>query len=557
VFLDLRHAVAGSTVVETNVCVVGAGAAGIAIAREFAERPVDVVLLESGGLGREASVTDLNAGESVGLAYGPLETMRSRQFGGSTNCWGGWSRPLDPEDFEQRPWVRHSGWPFGQAELEPYYADASSLLRLGPMEYDARVWERRIGRPQARLLPLQGSRISSEINQFSPPARFGALYGDTLKNASNVRVILHASLLEIETDRGATRVTGLRVGSLGGKEIRVVPRIVVLAMGGIENARLLLLSNRLAPAGLGNDNDLVGRFFTDHPQMTLGRLRDGAEAPVDFYDASFTMPNRRFAAGGVSVAAFMMIRPEVRAQEGLLSSRMLFNSVFAGEESPGVASLRRLVRDGHGEEESRNKRRDVLTILRHADKVALTALGRRLLIHRLIRNRQVVAVLEPEPNPDSRVTLSRQRDALGLHRAKVDWRLTSLTRHSFVRSRQILAEEFKRYGLGTIQFDPDDDGADATGWTWHHIGTTRMSDDPKQGVVDRQCKVHGIENLYIAGTSVFPTAGSDMPTLTMVALALRLADYLASSVLGLARPGVRLRAGATRTTPTSRCTSAS
>jgi choline dehydrogenase-like flavoprotein len=530
-FVDVREVPAG-TPVETDVCVVGGGAAGIAIAVELAHQPIDVVLLESGGLRRRASATDLNAGESVGLTYGPLETTRSRYFGGSTNCWGGWSRPFDAEDFDHRPWVSHSGWPFGRAELDPYYPRAAALLQLGPMDYDARAWERRVANPQARLLPFEGSRISNELVQFSPPARFGRLYRATLKSAPNVRVFLHANLLELETNQEATRVTGLRVGTLGGKEIRVAARVVVLAMGGIENPRLLLLSNRVAPAGLGNGNDLVGRFFMEHPRLITGRLRDGERAPVDLYDASFSWHNRRFAAGGISISAFMMIRPHVQAEEGILSGRLLFDSTFAGEESPGMEALRRLVQEGRGGQGSPSRLRDVLATLRHADRVALSAVGRRLRIRCWVRHRRLVTIIEPEPNPASRVTLSRERDALGLNRAKVDWRLTPLAEHSFLRSRQILAEELERRGLGTLELDPDEGSTDDLLWTWHHMGTTRMSDDPKRGVVDPDCRVHGIENLYVAGSSVFPTAGSDMPTLTIVALAVRLADCV-TRVLGL------------------------
>lgn len=521
-FID-ACSVPDGTRIDADVAVVGGGAAGITIALELDEMGISTALLESGGFNRDPQTDELNIGESDGLGYAFLEDSRSRFLGGSTNCWGGGCRPFEPEDFEARAWVRASGWPITYDDLAPYYRRASVTLRLGPVDYDAAGWERRIGNPQARLLQFQSNRVSNEIRQFSPPARFGELYRSTLEMSTRLRCFLRANLVGIETDASATLVEGLRVATLTGREFHVVPRIAILAMGGIENARMLLLPNPHAPLGIGNPYDLVGRYFMEHPSFRSGLFKKALSGPsLDWYDSTYNFFNPAFAAGGIPTAAFFSLTRTTHEEEELLRNRMLLFTTFAGEENPGRDALRRLLGRPRGARRSRTPRRDVTTFVRHAPQVGIGIVARRYRLNRLARRTHLFTIVEPEPSPDSRVTLSNERDSLGVNRPRLTWRLTSNVERTLMRAQQILSEELAQIGAGKLELESPDDPH----WCCHHIGTTRMSTDTRHGVVNTDCRVHGLQNLYVAGSSVFPTAGSDLPTFTIVALAIRLAEHV-------------------------------
>jgi choline dehydrogenase-like flavoprotein len=528
--IDTRGVDEGS-VVETTVCVVGAGVAGITLALELDKQGIDVCLLESGGFKPDEETRDLYRGENLGLPYTFADGSRSRYLGGSSNCWGGWCRPLDPWDFEVRDWVRHSGWPFGLDELSPYYERTHTLLRLGPPNFDPSWWESSIGRADVRRLPLVTGRIRDTISQFSPPARFGKLYRADLQRSSRVRVFLYANVVHIDTDPDATRVTRMQVATLSGRRISVAARHFVLATGGIENARMLLASNRVRPAGLGNDHDVVGRYFMDHPRLMSASIRfKPAWARNKLYDIKYHYQNAAVSAHGTHVSSQFALTRAVLERERLLNSRVWFFSYFYGEGSAGAEALIRckqglLKKDQPGWRLSH----DLATMAAHPLDTAGFGFTRMFQPRALIADVRMQAIVEAEPNPDSRVTLSLQKDSLGMNRVRVDWRLTDLVRRTFDRTFTLLGEELRIGGVADVVIDDPQEG---NPWppelegTWHHMGTTRMHDSPEEGVVDRHCKVHGIENLHIAGSSVFPTVGANFPTITLAALALRLARRL-------------------------------
>jgi choline dehydrogenase-like flavoprotein len=518
VFVDART-VPDGTRLEADVAIAGAGAAGISLAHELAGTGITAVLLESGGFTREPETYDLNVGATDGLPYPTLDTCRSRFFAGSTNCWGGGCRPMTSEDFEPRAWLQGSGWPISEDDLAPYYRRASRALGLGEVDYDAVSWDRRIGNPRAGVLPLQSNRLSNEIRQYSPLGRFGELGRSTLETATNIRCLLHANLVGIETDASATVVEAVRVATLSGRQFRVRPRILVLAMGGIENARILLLPNPGAPQGMGNAYDLVGRYFMDHPSFRSGLFTKAPSAPsLDLYDSTYSYHSPEYASDGVSVAMSLSLARPVQEEEELLRSEMFLYTTFAGEDNPGREALRRFV--GRTPGARRSTRQDLATFIRYAPQVATGIVARRL--DRLARKTHLFTIVEPEPNPESRVTLTEERDPLGLNRARLNVLLTPRVERTLGRAQQILADELQQMGAGSLDFDGDRQ----LDWCCHHMGTTRMSLDARHGVVNTDSRLHDVQNLYVAGSSVFPTAGSDVPTYTIVALAIRLADHL-------------------------------
>lgn len=508
--LDARSLPAGTTV-EADIIIVGAGAAGIAMARALTGARRRVAVLESGGFTFAAETQALYAGEVADDRYDPLDTTRLRYFGGSTNHWEGNCRPLDAIDFEPRPWVPYSGWPFRRDALVSYYRRAEAICETGPFDYEDDGWP---GEGDDAPLAFDPRRVRTGVYRRGPPTRFGHAYRDDLIRADNVTVYLHANAVEIETDATASRVTGLRLATLAGGVFRATGRHYVLACGAVENARLLLLSDRRQRGGLGNGHDLVGRFFTDHRLLASSRLALGnPDQAVRAYD---------FARRTYGV---LILPAAVQQREELLNLTVALQAV--GHRSPGVASLRS-VADAVG----RGGLPDDLGA--HIGAVAgdIDGVGRALW-RKLRGHRPAVGFLnfhsrvEPAPNPDNRITLGADRDALGLRQVRLDWRLGEAELRSIRRAHELIGLAAGAAGLGRVQVDV---GAD----TWlarsinsgHHIGTLRMHDDPRRGVVDADCRVHGIANLYIAGSAVFPTAGCSNPTVTLVALALRLADHL-------------------------------
>jgi len=546
---------------EADLCVIGGGAAGIALARALTGTPLRIVLLESGGLDFDPRTQALYKGPSVGLPYFPLDAARLRYLGGSTNHWGGVSRPFEEFDFKPHSWIPHSGWPISKADLDPYYPEAEKVIRLPSDDFSAESWDERDS-----LSPLDlGRRTVPRVAVFvdEEERSFKTDYLSDLKRAANVRAYLHANVTEIDTDEGAKAATRVRVATLDGNQFFVAARNFVLAVGGIENPRLLLASNRQQPRGLGNQHDLVGRFFLEHPRFAAAVVAPtSADLGVGFYE-----PHR---VDGVEIQGYVAFTPEVQRAEGLVDVQVFVEPTYDARYEDALASedvhaLRTLA---HGGGQSigdfgtnlMNVVEDLTTVREFTIPGSPLpvpypeVLGKLLTSPSEIRDDipdllgdvaawgykhitgtaplerlTLLTRLDPAPNPNSRVTLASTRDALGMPRAELDWRLSPIDRHSAVRAAEILGAAFARDDLGRVRLLIEDDEhswpSDLAGG-YHHMGTTRMSDDPRQGVVDRDCRVHGMANLFIAGSSVFATAGSSTPTLTIVALALRLADHL-------------------------------
>jgi choline dehydrogenase-like flavoprotein len=457
---------------------------------------------------------DLYRGEIVGLPYFPLEAARLHYFGGTTNHWAGLCSPLDPIDFEQRDWVPHSGWPIRREDLDPFYARAQRLLDLGPYEYGADYWGRQ-GGGRAHL-PLDADVVWTKMWQFSTPTRFGRKYRDAIVGARDVHLYTHANVVEIEANEAAREVTALRVRTIEGKEHRVRARRYVLACCSIQNARLLLASNRQARTGLGNAHDVVGRYFMEHIEMPAGQLalataqlRNIALHHGDYSKhetrgelslSARTQRAHRILNGTTSLQP-LSPRPELRSTFQILTPEVVdaFVRIERGDTTV-LPTLRTL------DEDFRQPRPGE-------------------------RQFRLFSRQEQAPNPSSRVTLGTERDAMGMPRVRFDWRLTELDKRSMRTFYQVLGREVGARGVGRVKL-LDWLHGDDTSWPgflsggWHHMGTTRMHQDPRQGVVDANCRVHGVGNLYVAGASVYTTSGSANPTLTLVALSLRLADHL-------------------------------
>ena len=521
-FADARRV--DRDLIETDLCIVGAGAAGITIARELAGAPFRVLLVESGDFAFRHGPQLLYHGRNVGLPSFSIGKSRLRRFGGSTTRWAGQCRPLDPIDFEKRDWVPNSGWPFDRAHLDPWYERAQQVCTLGPYDYAPEAWRDVDGGP----LPFASDMIEARIYQFSRQPDFGTAYRRDLEAAGNVDVLLNANLAEIETREPVREATGLRFTTLNGRNFRVQARAYVLACGGIENARLLLASNRVATRGIGNDRDLVGRYFMDHPYFFMGAF-DPAEPR---FDRSFHVIEKY---GAQRVNAAFGITEHRQREERLNGASVYFirrprSKTLGSYFSPGGRAFARLIEVlRHDELPDGRLRRDAIDAIKGVKDIGRTVVRQATEILKPNPALVLRATIEPTPDPSSRVLLDTAKDRLGMPRAKVDWRIRPDDRRALDRLIDLMKVEMPRADLGRIV---PDTSPDAAGWPAsmsggkHHMGTTRMHDDPAQGVTDGNGKVHGMANLYVAGSSLFPTAGYANPTLTIVALALRSADHL-------------------------------
>jgi choline dehydrogenase-like flavoprotein len=499
-------------VLEGDLCIVGAGAAGISIALEWVNSPFKVLLLEGGGFDFDPEMQDLYRGEIVGQPYFPLEAARLHYFGGSTGHWAGFCSTYDAIDFEKRSWVPHSGWPIRREELDPFYARAHRILDLGPYDYDAMAWARRD--KELALLALEPNLFWTKMWQFSPPTRFGTKYRDAIVNARNVHLYTHANVCEVQANEGLKAVEGLRVRSLHGKEYSVRARTYVLACCAIQNARLLLASNRRATAGLGNAHDLVGRYFMEHLEMPGGRLAlaKPQSTKMKIFAWRFGVTKAR---GELAVSA------QAQREHGILNGTASLEPSVPGEEAKST------FQQFPPEMVVPMREREIDSTKRPPPSVS----AGRPRPPRWPRFFNLATRQEQAPNPDSRVMLSAEKDALGMPRAKLDWQLTELDKRSMRTYYRLLGQELGRSELGRVQLrewllSDDRTWPSNLSGGWHHMGTTRMHADATQGVVDPDCRVHGLANLYIAGAAVYPTAGSANPTLTLVALSLRLSDHL-------------------------------
>lgn len=495
-FIDARTLEDGKAI-ESDICIIGGGVVGITSALQFIGKGTKVCLLESGGLEEDKETASLYNAESVGLRYKDL-AVRQRYFGGCSNSWYGYCRPFTESNFEQRPWVPHSGWPLRRADLVPYYERAQKVCELKEFNYNSEDLEKRMNSPYFQRLPLKSKKIIAEVYQFSsPPTRFGKRYRKDIEDAQNIHTYLFSNVFDIETSESGGFVKQVHAVTLKGNKLSVSAKYFILATGGIENPRLLLLSNKNGQnKGLGNQNDLVGRFFMEHPHFyTSAKIVTQKNDKILNYLVGYygKFPNKEFTP----LKLILNTSFETQQRERLLDYSAAITSYGTAED------FQKAVGDVYAD----------------LDSSGLTSNGEMIVMDLQTRSEQ-------SPNPDSRISLSdTKRDKLGLRQAQVDWRLKPIDMESIQRSIAIIGQEIGLSGIGRVYGFQDDQKERLRGGC-HRMGTTRMSADPKQGVVDPYCRVHGFPNLYVGGGSVFTTGGVANPVLTETALAIRTADHI-------------------------------
>jgi choline dehydrogenase-like flavoprotein len=537
------------TIVRANICIVGGGPAGITLAMELAGTGRSVLLLESGSLGPTDDAQALNVGEVADEAlHSPPDKYRQRCFGGGTSIWGGRCVPFDPIDFETRPWIDHSGWPISYPDVERFYPAANALCEAGEYEYDARLAAPGGMRPLLRGFTPRHFDMNG-IERFSCPTDFGRRYQARLRTAANVRVLLRATVTHLRASPDGARIERVDVRNSKDLGFSVVADQFVLAMGGIETPRLLLTSDDVQAGGIGNANDLVGRFYMCHIAGTIGSLQ--VDGPGDTVWHGYDV-----AADGTYCRRRISLRPDVQAELGLGNAvfRLHHPRIADPRHRTGPLSAIFLAQNFISYEYAKRLVSDVppsgATWLRHGVNAVTDPFSTMRFLGHWLRDRTLAerkfpsVIIRPRtnlfsldfhaeqtPERDSRISLSTPTDRFGNRQVRVDWRYSRQDVDTVARSFDLLRDDLAEQGIGRLALAADEpdietvvrrDGA----YGGHHIGTVRMGNSPSSGVVDGDGKVFGVNNLYVAGSAIFPTSSQANPTLTIVAMALRLADHL-------------------------------
>ncbi|MFK7921340.1 MAG: GMC oxidoreductase [Bacteroidia bacterium] len=529
---------------KTNICIIGAGAAGISIALRLLNTDNNIILLESGGISHNNYGESLNKGFVAHKGnHEPLEKYRRRTIGGTTSAWGGRCIPFDQIDFEQRDYVPFSGWPFGRQELDAYYHEANTICEAGSFNYRSNdVFPEK----QSEIIPGFDTDLltSDALERWSPPTHFGKRYLTELTEAQNLDLLYNLTCNHIQLTENGQHIKSVQVKGPNGVAHTIEADQFILAGGCIENTRMLLASNDVHPNGIGNHYDALGRYYMAHLWGITTKVKLNKKA-LEGYIHNFERDKN-----GVYIRRRFALSEKAQKELGVLNVVGFFfrPEVADADHNDPIMSIIHLMKEGPS---TLLKSKWDSNSIKHLNNVMK---GFPRVVSQIIeisrqrkKDRRLPYVITPKnaaeqhfyyqseqaPNPSSRISLHpTEKDKTGLPRAAVNLQFKDIDLQTVKVFHQQMSERFKSQGLGEFDYNEAeieknynmmaedfDSGS-------HHLGSTRISEDPRMGVIDKDCKVHGVSNLYVAGASVFPTGSHANPTLTIVALALRLADNL-------------------------------
>lgn len=552
------HALTHGQTLRSPVCIVGAGPAGIVLALQLADAGTPVLLVES-GIARYAPRIQRAADADVDTRrHAPMNEATRRQFGGTSVLWGGRCVPFDPIDFEARDYVPHSGWPVRYAEVAHYFDRACRYAGCAPGVFEA---QRALATTQRSIVPglPDGEVRSSTLERWASPANFATAYRRTLEDHPGITVLLGATCVAVDCadeGDGGDAVTSLTLRTREGATLRATADRYVIACGGLESTRLLLNSDQRHPGGIGNHSGHLGRYYMGHPS---GKIAD-----VQFFTPpAQTIYNFEQDAGGVYCRRRFTASESTQREHRLMNCALWLDNPRLADASHGngVLSFAWLALATPGLNRLLAPKGIVAAVLgtpvpgaalSHlrnclADAGAVARFVPRFTWQRYFAKRRIPGFFlgsesnryalhfhaEQAPNRDSRVTLTAERDEYGMRRLAVDLRFTDEDARSIVGHHRVLDAHLRRHNCGRLIYKTHDLEAAVLEQArdgFHQIGTARMAARAEDGVVDPDCRVHGVRNLYVCSSAVFPTSGQANPTLTLLALALRLADHLAPAL---------------------------
>jgi choline dehydrogenase-like flavoprotein len=510
-YSDARELENGSKIFG-DLCVIGSGPAGLSIALDWNGRKEKVILLEGGGFDYDIQQQRLFSSKSIGQDYYSIEASRIHAFGGTTFLWGGFCSPLDEIDFEERSWVPNSGWPISLNDLRPYFEKVADIFDLESDNFDPSYYLN-IHEGKEPLF-AENFNVNDKIWQFSPPTRLGTKYKDTLLKSSNIELITYSRVTEIHVGESTNSIEKVVVRNLAGKEHEIFAKNFVLAAGAIQNARLILASDVKLRSLMGDSFENVGKYFMEHIEINSGELWLKGDHQYSFYKRKWKETKNR---------AEICITKEAQRNFEILNGTVSMNPLTEGKTHENFEEHLNK-RDASGN--PRNRRGIFEKIENRINKMGLfKSESYKNAFNLYVR-------MEQAPSVDSYLKLDTEKDELGLEKIVLNWRLGDLEKHSILKVMEIIGTQAGIEDIGRMKLeDYLTDLVSSSDMSkmipgCHHMGTTRMSKNPERGVVDKNCLVFGLSNLYMAGASCFPTAGAANPTFSLSALSLRLSDHL-------------------------------
>lgn len=524
--IDLESVAPGQTF-RSKLCIIGAGVAGLTLAAKLADSAVDVCLLEAGGLQYEDRCQQLYDAEMAGHRHSGTTLGRFRVFGGSSTRWGGQLLPYTDDVFHPPPELNLPDWPIDLSDIDPYYAEVGRLLGASQQPFTDDLL-----RAFSQGQPFQSADVRLRYSKWAPFGKrnLARTLGKTCSDSSRVTVFLHANVKSIELAPGGTHIRSVIVQNPARQCSRFEASLFILSAGTIETCRLLLSSSEVAPEGVGNDRDQVGRYFHDHLSVEAAALSDATRRRVlRYFTPRFT--------GGTLHTPKLEASAQLRAKGKLLS--VMAHFPIEEPEDSGFRAVQQTLRQMQSGNFDKKFYKSVVALPTASVQIAKLVIDSRFYKKRSVSEEAKVTLhldCEQRPQAESRIRLGQSRDSLGMRRALVDWRISEEERHTISAYAAVINRIFTDNNIGELTWHPELFETDKT-WlrfasdTFHMMGGTRMGTSPSTSVVDKNLKVHGIDNLYIASCSVFPTGGSSNPTFTMMALTLRLADKLRRACL--------------------------
>lgn len=517
------------TFFEADICIIGSGAAGFACAVSLLPTGLRVLVVEGGTHTYSEPAANIHRGTLSNQLHTGIHEARERIVGGTTTRWGGQALPFLAEDFQPRPHVRNSGWPIAKAVLAPYYHKAETILGTdSAVPFDWQPWHL----PQPFIAPAVAKLI---LTKWCKIPNFAQQHGDKIAQSASVHLLRNASATALLPSAAHDRVATVTLKSLSGKQGQVRARYVIAAGGAIETTRLFLSSTQFGEQGLGNQHQLVGKFFQDHVSAVVGQVQPTSRRQMqELFDT--------FYKHGFKYLPRIQLNPALARQLGVLHASAQL--VFTNKNKDLLSLAKDVVARARARQLPNFQEIKSLLNLSFFRSLAKAALRWKL------KNRGSAPRTGPiwleihseqEPLADSYVALGTETDALGMARVRLHWTVSDLTLKTMQAMGAAMKEEFERTHLGTVQLEPWVLGhsANPRRWvidTYHQAGGLRMANEATQGVVDTSCKVFGVDNLYVASSAVFPTSSFSNPTMTIIALAIRVAEEVAGRCAAPAPP---------------------
>lgn len=512
-----------ANLIDTNVCVIGSGPAGAIVAAELAKKNIDVLLLEAGNNEPNFSIDSI----SKTNVFSDVSDFRfgwSRQLGGASNLWAGRTHPLEEIDFINRSWVPNSGWPYTYESIKTYYKRAAETLAIPGYEFFETCNKPHVN--ECIFNPVINEETGLETKCFQwaqTPFNSSAFLKGVVKQHSSLRILLNASVSRLEEATDASSVISAELTKADGGKITVKARYFIIAAGGIETPRLLLNSNKISPAGIGNGHDNVGRYFSTHPKADMAALvlkKPISTSNAFFKDSPLKTGNFRY---GISFSKEMQERNELLNHYVQLSPLLEYQASQAFELLKKTKVLQNGLID---------RSQIMKGFLPGVGKIAYAAIGRLAHLQPRTKTLTLRGFLDQYPNKENRISLSNERKPDGTYKVDLSWRFSDEDKTSVISFFSHLDKVLQENEIGRVEYSGLKKNEDwpLIGIHSHFMGATRMGEDEKTSVTNCNARVHGVSNLYIAGPSLFPTYGFANPFLTITALSIRLGEHLVNQI---------------------------